>query len=79
MLLPDGLPGRTWYLHAIYAPGTYTGYGVKTLPGIREALEGHRWQEAAQQERALVGVLDAVTAQIKEATAQLSAGESGAP
>jgi N-acetylated-alpha-linked acidic dipeptidase len=77
MLMPEGLPGRAWYRHAIYAPGTYTGYGVKTLPGIREALEGHRWQEAAEQERVLVGVLDAVTAQIAEATAQLSAGEMG--
>ncbi len=71
MLLPNGLPNRTWYRHAIYAPGTYTGYGVKTLPGVREAMEGHKWQEAADQERLLAGVLNAVTAQISEATAQL--------
>ncbi len=71
MLLPNGLPNRTWYRHAIYAPGTYTGYGVKTLPGVREALEGSKWQEAADQERLLAGVLNAVTAQISDATAQL--------
>lgn len=79
MLLPDGLPGRSWYRHAIYAPGTYTGYGVKTLPSVREALEGRRWEEAAQQEQVLVTVLNAVTAQIAEATSQLGASESGVP
>lgn len=43
-----GLPGREWYQHMIYAPGAYTGYGVKTLPGIREAIEERRWDEANQ-------------------------------
>ncbi len=38
LLLPDGLPHREWYRHQIYAPGLYTGYGVKTLPGVREAV-----------------------------------------
>jgi N-acetylated-alpha-linked acidic dipeptidase len=38
-LTPDGLPGRPWFRHQIYAPGFYTGYGVKTLPGVREAIE----------------------------------------
>jgi N-acetylated-alpha-linked acidic dipeptidase len=41
-----GLPGREWYQHMIYAPGFHTGYGVKTLPGIREAIEERRWDEA---------------------------------
>jgi len=45
----EGLPGRPWYVHAIYAPGKYTGYGVKTLPGVREAIETRRWQEAGEQ------------------------------
>ncbi len=45
---PHGLPGREWYEHMIYAPGMHTGYGVKTLPGIREAIEEHRWNEANQ-------------------------------
>jgi len=41
-----GLPGRPWYHHLIYAPGMLTGYGAKTLPGVREAIEGRRWDEA---------------------------------
>ncbi len=49
-LLSDaGLPGRPWYKHCIYAPGLYTGYGVKTLPGIREAIEQRNWKEAQAQ------------------------------
>ena len=43
---PRGLPGRPWYQHLIYAPGLLTGYGVKTLPGVREAIEDGRWAEA---------------------------------
>lgn len=46
LLLPDGLPRRSWYRHSIYAPGFYTGYGVKTLPGVREAIEQRNWKEA---------------------------------
>jgi N-acetylated-alpha-linked acidic dipeptidase len=42
----EGLPRRPWYKHLIYAPGYYTGYGVKTLPGIREAIEQRNWKEA---------------------------------
>lgn len=46
---PEGLPGRPWYRHQIYAPGFYTGYGVKTLPGVREAIELRQWQVVAEQ------------------------------
>ena len=46
LLLTNGLPRRSWYRHSIYAPGFYTGYGVKTLPGIREAIEQRNWKEA---------------------------------
>ena len=45
----EGLPRRSWYKHQIYAPGFYTGYGVKTLPGVREAIEQREWDEAQQQ------------------------------
>jgi N-acetylated-alpha-linked acidic dipeptidase len=45
----EGLPRRPWYKHSIYAPGFYTGYGVKTLPGIREAIEERKWDEANAQ------------------------------
>ncbi len=48
-LLTKGLPRRNWYRHSIYAPGFYTGYGVKTLPGIREAIEQRNWPEAQEQ------------------------------
>lgn len=49
LLGPNGLPRRPWYRHTIYAPGFYTGYGVKTLPGIREAIEQRNWKEAQEQ------------------------------
>jgi N-acetylated-alpha-linked acidic dipeptidase len=68
LLLPDGLPHREWYRHQIYAPGLYTGYGVKTLPGVREAIEGKRWDEANQQARRVSQVLKAMSAQVEEAT-----------
>lgn len=47
--LNTGLTRRAWYKHTLYAPGLYTGYGVKTLPGIREAIEQRNWEEAQQQ------------------------------
>ncbi|MEO6949049.1 MAG: transferrin receptor-like dimerization domain-containing protein, partial [Ginsengibacter sp.] len=49
LLLANGLPRRSWYKHSIYAPGFYTGYGVKTMPGIREAIEIRNWKEAQEQ------------------------------
>ncbi len=53
----EGLPRRPWYKHQIYAPGFYTGYGVKTLPGVREAIEQKNWEEAQQQIRILLATL----------------------
>lgn len=49
LLAPQGLPRRTWYRHTLYAPGFYTGYGVKTIPGVREAIEQRNWKEAKEQ------------------------------
>ena len=49
LLTNNGLPRRSWYKHSLYAPGFYTGYGVKTLPGIREAIEQRAWKEAQEQ------------------------------
>lgn len=57
LLLPNGLPRRSWYKHAIYAPGFYTGYGVKTMPGIREAIEQRNWKEAQEQIVACAAVI----------------------
>lgn len=45
----EGLPRRPWFVHQIYAPGQYTGYGVKTLPAVREAIEQRKWREAEEQ------------------------------
>lgn len=56
LLSDKGLPRRSWYRHVIYAPGFYTGYGVKTLPGIREAIEQRNWKEAQEQ----IGIAAAV-------------------
>ncbi|MCH6559844.1 M28 family peptidase, partial [candidate division KSB1 bacterium] len=56
----DGLPGRPWYRHQIYAPGFYTGYGVKTLPGVREAIEKKDVREAEQMTKVLAETLDQV-------------------
>jgi len=53
-LLSDGLPRRPWFQNQLYAPGLYTGYGVKTLPGVREAIEQKEW-ELAQEQIARVG------------------------
>ncbi|MBI2518322.1 MAG: M28 family peptidase [Opitutae bacterium] len=53
-----GLPGREWFKHTIYAPGLLTGYGVKTLPGVREALEDRRWAEAEQYIGVTAGALN---------------------
>jgi N-acetylated-alpha-linked acidic dipeptidase len=49
LTLRDGLPGRPWFEHQIYAPGLYTGYGVKTLPAVRESIEQKDWKLADQQ------------------------------
>jgi N-acetylated-alpha-linked acidic dipeptidase len=49
LLSETGLPRRPWYKHTIYAPGFYTGYGVKTMPGIREGIEQRNWKEAQEQ------------------------------
>lgn len=49
LLMTTGLPRRPWYKHSLYAPGFYTGYGVKTIPGVREAIEQKNWAETTEQ------------------------------
>lgn len=63
----DGLPRRPWYRHLIYAPGFYTGYGVKTMPGAREAIEQGFWDEAGREIVRIGGVLEAAAGQIDRA------------
>ena len=67
----QGLPNRPWFKHQIYAPGFYTGYGVKTLPGIREAIEQKKWQEADTEIMVVANTLQNEVTVIDAATAEL--------
>lgn len=68
LLISAGLPSRPWFRHSIYAPGLYTGYGVKTLPGIREAIEQRDWKQAQDQIENAAKALNAYTEQINSAS-----------
>jgi N-acetylated-alpha-linked acidic dipeptidase len=68
-----GLPGRSWYRHLIYAPGLLTGYGVKTLPGVREAIEAQRWDEAREYVTLTAQVLSAYADRLDQARTLLPA------
>ncbi|UEG54820.1 M28 family peptidase [Mucilaginibacter daejeonensis] len=68
LLVAEGLPKRPWYRHSIYAPGFYTGYGVKTLPGIREAIEQNNWEEARQQIAVAAKAIDQLSTQLDHIT-----------
>jgi N-acetylated-alpha-linked acidic dipeptidase len=70
-VLGKGLPRREWYRNRIYAPGFYTGYGVKTLPGVREAIEQKLWPEAQEQIVETAAAFTAMSRAIDEATKQL--------
>ena len=67
LMHPTGLVRRPWFKHLIYAPGFYTGYGVKTLPGVREAIEQRNWEEAASEIVRVAEVLDGFTRQLQSA------------
>jgi N-acetylated-alpha-linked acidic dipeptidase len=67
----EGLPRRPWFKHQVYAPGFYTGYGVKTMPGVREAIEQNQWNEVAPQMKKIAGALQSLAAQIDMATRML--------
>jgi N-acetylated-alpha-linked acidic dipeptidase len=64
----EGLPRRNWFKHQIYAPGFYTGYGVKTLPSVREAIEQRDWKEAAEQIKAVAQIIKNFAEEIDKAT-----------
>jgi N-acetylated-alpha-linked acidic dipeptidase len=66
-----GLPGRPWYKHLIYAPGVLTGYGSKTIPGVREAIEGRRWSEADEYAIRTAAVLNACADRLDKAAGLL--------
>jgi N-acetylated-alpha-linked acidic dipeptidase len=72
LTLQDGLPNREWFKHQIYAPGFYTGYGVKTLPAVRESLEQKQWKLAEEQIVRVGKVLENAGEAIQGATTALS-------
>jgi N-acetylated-alpha-linked acidic dipeptidase len=61
LLEPQGLPDRPWFRHVIYAPGLYTGYAVKTLPGIREAVEARNFPQASEQTQVVLRAIQRAT------------------
>jgi len=69
---PVGLPGRPWYKNLVYAPGRYTGYGAKTLPGVREAIEEERFDDVAKYMTLTADALRAYAARLDQATAVLN-------
>jgi len=72
LLLGAGLPGRPWFRHQLYAPGLLTGYGVKTLPGVREAIEGSDWAQADSMIVRAAAALTASAAVVDSASARLA-------
>jgi N-acetylated-alpha-linked acidic dipeptidase len=70
---PEGLPGRFWYKHQLYAPGAYTGYAAKAIPAVRENLEQKKWKGAEQSAARVAQVLESEAELINSATAKLSA------
>ncbi|HCV43770.1 MAG TPA: folate hydrolase, partial [Bacteroidetes bacterium] len=67
----DGLPNRSWYKHQIYAPGFYTGYGVKTIPAVREAMEQKQWKDAEVQIAKVGDVLKGMAGHLESIAADL--------
>jgi N-acetylated-alpha-linked acidic dipeptidase len=74
LLSPQGLPGRPWFRHQLYAPGLLTGYGVKTVPGVREAIEASRWALADSMIVRAAEALQAAAAVVDSATAMIAGG-----
>ena len=73
----QGLKERPWFKHQIYAPGAYTGYAVKTIPAVREAIEEHKWTEA-DENSVIVGqvlmdeasLVDSIAQELEQAEGQ---------
>ena len=72
LTLNEGLPNRPWFKHQIYAPGFYTGYGVKTLPAVRESIEQKQWKLAEEQIVNVGKVLENAGEAIQGAAAELA-------
>jgi N-acetylated-alpha-linked acidic dipeptidase len=72
LLDPAGLSHREWYRHLLYAPGFYTGYDVKTLPGVREGIEQRQYADAEAAIARAAKMLDRETALVDAAAAELA-------
>jgi N-acetylated-alpha-linked acidic dipeptidase len=72
---PEGLPMRPWYQHLLYAPGYYTGYGVKTMPSIREAIEQKEWKNADKEIQRVADALERAAAHITKIAERLERTE----
>jgi N-acetylated-alpha-linked acidic dipeptidase len=70
-----GLPNRPWFKHQLYAPGFYTGYAVKTVPAVREAIEQKRWSQADEAIIVVGKILQDEAALISTAAQKLSGGK----
>ncbi len=68
LLSDTGLPERGWYKNLVYAPGRFTGYGAKTLPGVREAIEDERWDDAVRYAKLTADALNAYSDRLDQAT-----------
>jgi N-acetylated-alpha-linked acidic dipeptidase len=71
LMSDQGLPSRPWFKHQIYAPGLYTGYGVKTIPAVRESIEQKQWKQADEQILLVGKVLENAGERIQGAAAAL--------
>jgi len=67
----EGLDGRPWYKHHIYAPGFYTGYGVKTIPGVREAIEQRKYEKVEPEIEIAADVLNKLAERVEQVTGAL--------
>ena len=76
-LNPDGLPRRPWFRHSIYAPGFYTGYGVKTLPGVREGIEEEGYEEAQEQVHVAAAAIERLAETVDAASGLLRGNKTG--
>jgi len=65
LLIPEGLPKRSWFHHAIYAPGEYTGYAAVVIPGINEAIDRHNAEQVREQIAALAAALNRAAAELE--------------
>ena len=68
----DGLKGRSWYKHMIYAPGFYTGYGVKTMPAVREAIEQGEWDNVDAEVARVAAALNREATLVSQLAAEIS-------